>query len=187
MMDNEFQQRVQRVEELMREIETVADPDTRAKTVELVQSLMEFHGAGLERLMEIVAEAGEPGYAIFDDFTRDQLVSSLLLLYGLHPLELEPRVRQALDKVRPSLAAHGSDVELLGIAEGVVRLRMQQAGGHSCPSTALTLKQTLEAAVYEAAPDMVALEIEGGVEQPAASAGLVQLSRLKSKSEGSTA
>ncbi len=29
---------------------------------------MEFHGAGIERMMEIVAESGEAGYAIFDKF-----------------------------------------------------------------------------------------------------------------------
>ena len=185
--EKNFQQRVQRVEELIREIETVADPDTRAKAVELVQSLMDFHGAGLERLMEIVAEAGEPGYAVFDNFARDALVSNLLLLYGLHPLELEVRVRQALDKVRPSLATHGGAVELLSIEEGIVRLRMQTGSGHSCPSTAMTLKQTVEAAIYEAAPDLTALEVEGVAEQPAAPAGLVQLGRLKSKSEGRTA
>ena len=76
---------MQRIEELIGKIETVADPETRAVAVELVQSLMEFHGAGLERMMEIVADSGEPGNAVFESFARDSLVGSLLLLYGLHP------------------------------------------------------------------------------------------------------
>ncbi|HEV2914839.1 MAG TPA: NifU family protein [Pyrinomonadaceae bacterium] len=178
-MDKEFQQRVQRVEELLREIETVADPDTRAKAVELVQSLMDFHGAGLERLMELVAEAGEPGYAIFDDFARDGLVGSLLLLYGLHPLDLETRVVQALGKVRPYLGSHGGDVELLSIEEGgVVRLRMQ-GSCHGCPSSAMTLKLAIEEAIYEAAPDVTAIEVEGVVQPPAGTSGLVQLGKQK--------
>jgi Fe-S cluster biogenesis protein NfuA len=112
----------------------------------------------------------------------------MLLLYGLHPLELETRVRQALDTVRPSLESHGGDVELLGIDEGVVRVRLQgSSSGHVCPSTTATQRQALEAAVYDAAPDVVALEIEAPAEQSSAAAGLVQLGRLKSSSEGRTA
>jgi Fe-S cluster biogenesis protein NfuA/nitrite reductase/ring-hydroxylating ferredoxin subunit len=177
-MDKEFQQRIQRVDELIREIEGVADPDTRAKAVELVQTLMEFHGAGLERLMEIVAEAGEPGYALFDYFASDGLVASLLLLYGLHPVELEARVMGALDKVRPYLGSHGGDVELLGIRDGAVQLRMK-GSCDGCPSSAMTLKLAIEEAIYEAAPDITAIEVEGVVEQPSMG-GLVQLGKSRS-------
>jgi hypothetical protein len=76
--------------------------------VELVQSLMELHGTGIGRMMEIVAESGESGLDVIDGFGRDELVGGLLLLYGLHPIPLETRVRQALDKVRPYLQSHGA-------------------------------------------------------------------------------
>jgi hypothetical protein len=46
---------MQKVEELIRKIEGLSDPEARAAAVELMQSLMEFHGAGLDRLMEIVS------------------------------------------------------------------------------------------------------------------------------------
>jgi Fe-S cluster biogenesis protein NfuA/nitrite reductase/ring-hydroxylating ferredoxin subunit len=174
-MEQDFQQRVQRIEGLIHEIETVADPDTRAKALELVQSLMDFHGAGLERMMEIVAEAKDTGDAIFDNFARDGLIASLLLLYGLHPLELETRVMQALEKVRPYLASHKGNVELLGISEGVVHLQMQ-GSCNGCPSSAMTLKLAIEEAIYEAAPDVTGIEVEGVVEEIHAS-GFVQLGR----------
>jgi Fe-S cluster biogenesis protein NfuA len=179
----DFQKHVQRIEELICEIEEVADAETRARAVELVQSLMEFHGAGLERMMEMVAELGEPGYAAFDNFARDGLVSSLLLLYGLHPLDLEARVRAALERVRPLLATHGGSVELLGVSEGTVRLRLE-GSCNGCASSAQTLEATIEEAIYEAAPDLMALEVEGVVEQQrAAPSALVQLqpSKLKGK------
>jgi Fe-S cluster biogenesis protein NfuA len=185
----ESQQLIQRIDELTRKVETMSDPEARADAVELLQSLMEFHGAGLERMLEIVARAGAAGESIINDYARDELVGGMLLLYGLHPLELETRVRQALDALRPSLASHGSDVELLAVEDGVIRLRLRSGsndGGHGCPSTATTLKQTIEAAIYDAAPDMVALEVEAPDDQTAP-AGLVQLGRLKSKSEGRTA
>src|SRR5262245_56608925 len=116
---------IERVEELIQTIEALPDPTARASALALVQALMDFHGEALDRLMEIVASQGEPGYSIFDKFSGDELVSNLLLLYGLHPLPIETRVSEALEKVKPQLDAHGGSVELLEINEGVVRLRLQ--------------------------------------------------------------
>lgn len=172
----DFQQRMQQVEGLIRRIENLPDPAARASALELVQALMDFHGAGLDRLMEIVAEAGEAGYAIFDDFARDDLVGSLLLLYNLHPVPLETRVMQALDKVRPYLDSHGGNVELIGISDDVVRLRLE-GSCKSCPSSAMTLKLAIEEAIMAAAPDVIAIEAEGAVEQ-AAPTGFVQIGKL---------
>jgi Fe-S cluster biogenesis protein NfuA/nitrite reductase/ring-hydroxylating ferredoxin subunit len=171
----DFVSRMQQVEGLIRKIENVPDAEARASALELVQSLMDFHGAGLDRLMEIVAEAGEAGYAIFDNFARDDLVGSLLLLYGLHPVPLEMRVTQALDKVRPYLDSHGGNVELLGITGDVVRLRLQ-GSCKSCPSSSMTLKLAIEEAIYAAAPDVVAIEAEG-VAEKAAPTGFVQIGK----------
>ncbi len=167
---------LQRVEGLIRKIENLPDPEARAAAVELVQSLMDFHGAGLDRLMEIVAGAGEAGYAVFDKFAEDELVGSLLLLHGLHPVPLETRVMQALDEVRPYLDSHGGNVELLGVEEGVVRLRLQ-GSCKTCPSSSMTLKLAIEEAIYRAAPDVAAIEAEGVAEQPPAPNGLVQIGR----------
>src|SRR6185503_6402442 len=137
--EKEFQQRIQRVEELVRKIETVADSETRASAVELMQSLMDLHSAGLERMMEIAFQNGDAGSRIIDNFARDELVGSLLLLYGLHPLTLEERVIQALDNVRPYLRSHGGNVELLSVTDGVVRLKLE-GSCNGCASSALTLK-----------------------------------------------
>jgi Fe-S cluster biogenesis protein NfuA/nitrite reductase/ring-hydroxylating ferredoxin subunit len=170
---------MEQIEGLVRTIENLPDAAARATALELVQALMEFHGAGLERMMETIADAGEPGYAVFDKFAADDLVGSLLLLYGLHPLTLEVRVTQALDKVRPYLDSHGGNVELLSIADGVVRLRMQ-GSCKSCPSSSLTLKLAIEEAIYAAAPDVLSIEAEGVAEQPVASkSGFVQIGKSK--------
>ncbi|MDT5295433.1 MAG: hypothetical protein QOJ76_2313 [Acidobacteriota bacterium] len=179
----ESQQLIQRIDELVRKVEAMSDPEARAGALELLQSLMELHSAGLDRMLEITAEAGGPGRAIIDGFTGDELVRGLLLLYGLHPVALETRVLQALDKVRPYLSSHGGNVELLGIEEGVVRLRLQ-GSCKSCPSSAMTLKLAIEEAIYEAAPDVAGIEAEGALEQPAATtSGFVRLEGLRSKDE----
>jgi Fe-S cluster biogenesis protein NfuA len=168
---------MQKVEELIRKIESLPDPEARAVAVELLQALLEFHGAGLDRMMEIISEEGEAGYRIFERVARDELVGSLLLLYGLHPVSLEERVMQALDKVRPYLDSHGGSVELLGVEGGTVRLRLQ-GSCKTCPSSSLTLKHAIEEAIYEAAPDVAAIEAEGITEQaPAPSNGFVQIGK----------
>jgi len=169
------QQGIQRIEGLIHKIENLSDPEARASAVALVQALMDFHGAGLDRLMEIVAEAGEAGYSIFDRFAQDELVGSLLLLYGLHPVPLETRVTQALDKVRPYLDSHGGNVELIGITNDVVQLRLE-GSCKSCPSSAMTLKLAIEEAIMSAAPDVLAIEAEGVMEQPAPT-GFVQIGK----------
>lgn len=176
---------MEKIEGLIRKIENLPDPEGRASALALVQALMEFHGAAIERMMELIAASGDPGYTIFDEFAADDLVGSLLLLYGQHPLPLETRVSQALDKVRPYLDSHGGNVEVLGITDGVVRLRMQ-GSCKSCPSSAMTLKLAIEEAIYAAAPDVVAIEAEGVTEQPAAT-GFVQIGELQRKGNGGAA
>ena len=173
--DKDFRERIQRIGGLVQEIEAIADPAVRATTKELVQSLMDLHGAALEKAMELVAEAGEPGLAIIDQLGRNSLVSSVLILYGLHPEDLESRVVKAVDRVKPQLRKQGCEVELLGVDDGAVRLRVQ-TGEHTCGSTTKTLQATLESAVYDAAPDLSSLVIEGFEEKPAS--GFVSLDKL---------
>jgi Fe-S cluster biogenesis protein NfuA len=104
--------------------------------------------------------------AIVDDLAKDDLVGSLLVLYGLHPLDLETRVGSALEKVRPLLRSHGGNVELLALTDSVVHLRMV-GSCHGCPSSAQTLKTAIEEAIYEMAPDVARIEVEGVAEETA--------------------
>ena len=178
MADNShLQNQMRRVDELVQEIETWADPNLRSKAIELVQALMDFHGAGLDRMMEITAEKGAAGYAIFDDFAKDDLVAHLLLLYGLHPLDIETRIKNALEKVRPSLNLHEGNVELLGVNDGIVNLRLQ-GNCDGCPSSALTLKHTIEEAILTAAPDVVSIQVENLTETQDKN-GFVQIGKAK--------
>jgi Fe-S cluster biogenesis protein NfuA len=153
---------MERVEALIQELERLPDPRARAHTREILQCTLELYGGALERIFETIADTGESGLALIDSLAQDDLVGSLLALHGLHPLHLEERVGLALEKVRPYLRSHGGDVELLQVVEGVVRLRMQ-GSCHGCPSSAMTLKLAIEEAIYEKAPDVTGIEVEGAV------------------------
>jgi Fe-S cluster biogenesis protein NfuA len=160
---SEFQAGLKRLDRLLQEAERVADPAVQARTRAIVQALLDLHAAGLGRLLDHLEEAGEAGRAVLDACASDEIVCGLLLLHGLHPLGVEERVRQALESVRPYLRSHGGNVELLGIESGVVRLQLE-GSCHSCPSSAVTMKQTVEEAILARAPDVTAVAVEGMAE-----------------------
>ena len=156
-----FQQRLERIETLIHQIQASGDPAVQASAEELVEVLLELHGVGLEKLLDIVWETGEAGERIVHEaLPENDLVSSLLVLHGLHPLSLEARVQQALEKVRPYMDSHGGGVELLEIQNGVVRLRLE-GSCESCQASTMTLKYAVEDAIYEAAPEVADVEAVG--------------------------
>jgi Fe-S cluster biogenesis protein NfuA len=161
--DPESRRRIEHLETLIQNLERLPDPTARDQARELVQTLLDFHATALGRILGRVADLGEPGRALIASLADDDIASSLLLLYGLHPLDMETRINQALERVRPMLRSHHGDVELVAITSGVVHLRMQ-GSCHGCPSSALTLKNAIEEAIYAAAPDVAAIEVEGVVD-----------------------
>lgn len=172
-----FQEGISRIEGLIRQLEATADPASRSLATELVRSLMDLHGTGLERMLEIVAgSAGERGEAVIDRFGLDPLVSSLLVLYGIHPEDLESRVRRGLEQARVLPQLRGATVELLAVTQDVVRLRVQREAT-GCGSTSSAIRMALEEAILECAPDANNVIVEG-LEQQVASSGFVPLEAL---------
>ncbi len=157
----DFQARLQRLETLLQQVERWTDLALQAHMREIVQAVIDLHRAGLERMLEHL-DAN-----VINACAGDEVVSGMLLLHGLHPQDLETRVRQALEEVRPSLHGHGGDVELLEVRDGVVRLRLE-CNCHGCPSSSATMRQTVEEAIIGKAPDVLAVEVEGLVEEPSA-------------------
>lgn len=134
----------------------------RERAERLVREVTDLYGAALERMID-VALAANPELA--DRFAADDLVASLLLVHGLHPHDVERRVTQALDSVRPYLGSHGGDVSLLGVHDGVVRLQFQ-GSCKSCPSSSVTLELAVEDAVRAAAPEIESIEVVAAEEDP---------------------
>ncbi len=162
----EHERRAARIETLVQEVATFPDPGVRATTEELIQALMDMYGEGLARLLEITAQSEASGLALIDTFASDDLLSSLFMLHGLHPLDIETRVLRALDGVRPYLKSHGGNVELVRVEGSVAHLRLE-GSCHGCPSSTITLKMAIEEAIYKAAPDLDDLQVEGVTPPPA--------------------
>ncbi len=152
------EERARRIEELVRQIEQIPDPESRECAQKAMEAILELHGAGLERMMELVLEGGSSGEAAVRRFTNDSLVSSLLILHDLHPDDVETRIGETLRKMH-------AQAELVGVFDGVVRVRLS---GERCG-----LKESVEAAICAIAPDVTEVVIE---ERPAE--GFVPLAAL---------
>jgi len=137
--------RVRRIEDLVGRLNAIADVENRETARALVEAIVEVHGAGLERMLDIVFDTGDSGKAAIRRFAGDELISSLLLLHNLHPDTLETRVSRAIAKT------HG-DAELVSVFDGVVRVRLN--------SGACGLKDSVKALIQDAAPDLTELVIE---------------------------
>lgn len=159
------QRQAARIEELVEEVAAFPDSRARATAEELVQALLTMYGEALARLLEMTAQTDAAGLALIDTFASDDLLGSLFLLHGLHPLDLETRILQALDGVRPSLKSHGGNVEFVKVEDRVAYLRLE-GSCHGCSSSTMTLKSTIEEALYKAAPDLEGIQVEGVSDPP---------------------
>lgn len=162
-----------RVEQLLDEV-AAADPVAAQAAEHLVGELLGLYGAGLERVLSIVDESAP---SALPRLARDPMVAGLLALHDLHPVDVHARVERALDEVRPYLGSHGGDVELVGVEDDVVRLRLT-GSCNGCGASATTLETAVEGAVREAAPEIERLDVEGAVNPSAGDEGLIPLSAL---------
>jgi Fe-S cluster biogenesis protein NfuA len=160
----EFHAHTERVERLVSRLNSSTDSELRATALELLQCVLELHGAVLGRMIDSIAQT-DAGEVALDQAMKDELVASVLLLHGLHPEPVETRVQRALETVRPYLRSHHGDVEFVSLHDGVVRLRLVGSCG-SCPSSSITLKNAVEEALYAAAPDIVEIIAEDRTAAP---------------------
>src|SRR3954462_15908306 len=150
---------VGRVQELTAQVEALGDPQARACAEELAAAVVQLYGVGLERIFAALDEQTRT------DLAQDGVVASLRLIHGLYPVSLETRVQAALDSVRPYMDSHGGNVELLGIEDGIARLRLEGSCS-GCAASQSTMELAIERALEETAPDLLGLDVKGVVAAP---------------------
>jgi hypothetical protein len=156
--DREMQERVRRIEALVHQCEAIPEAQLRHNVQELLQAVMELHRAGLDRLVTLISERGAESAGLIDELANDELVGNLLLLHGLHPLDLHTRVEQSLAGIESILRGYGVDAEVLGMPGGAIRLRVS---GVTSTAVAKSTRAAIEEAINRAAPDAASLAILG--------------------------
>ena len=156
------QEWIDKIEGLVHRAEAIADPATRSVAVELLQAVLDFHAAGIERMLEIAASPGAAADTIIEQIAKDDLTSSVLLLHGLHPDDLETRVNRAVQKLQPMFHSLGAELSLSAIEEDVVRLHFDSPRTW----TGAPVRASVENAVFQAAPEITTVVIDGLKETP---------------------
>jgi len=72
--------------------------------------------------------------------------------------ELEKKVKNVLEQIRPYLQSDGGDIRFISMTEdNVVNVELTGACG-SCPYSIITLKNGVETAIKKAIPDVKSVE-----------------------------
>jgi Fe-S cluster biogenesis protein NfuA/nitrite reductase/ring-hydroxylating ferredoxin subunit len=153
-----------RIQQLLEQIEALPAASTRELIHEFMEATLAFYGQGLARILQIVSESGPESQKVYQHLINDKVLRGLLLIHDLHPVDLQTRLRDALDHVRPYLRSHGGNVELISLTGETARLRLQGTC-KSCASSAITLELAIRHAIEEACPDLAEFEVEGVAEK----------------------
>ncbi|MEA2510220.1 MAG: hypothetical protein QOG21_2302 [Actinomycetota bacterium] len=167
-----------RIEAVLDELASRGDPAVTEKAEELVSLLIELYGGGLERILQTIADDGEAGEAMLRRLAKDELVEALLIVHGLHPVDVDERIHEALESVRPYMGSHSGGVENLGVDdEGVLHLRLE-GNCEGCPSSRVTVQSAIEDAVRKAAPEIAGIDVQGVVDEQPRTGNLLQIGGL---------
>jgi Fe-S cluster biogenesis protein NfuA/nitrite reductase/ring-hydroxylating ferredoxin subunit len=170
-----------RIEAVLDEIASTADPAVVEKAEELVSLLVELYGGGLERILDAITDDGDAGQEMLRRLAKDELVEALLIVHGLHPVDVDERIHEALESVRPYMGSHSGGVENLGIDDaGVLHLRLE-GNCEGCPSSRVTVQSAIEDAVRKAAPEIAGIDVQGVVDEQPRAGNLLQIGGLSAQ------
>jgi hypothetical protein len=126
--------------------------DTPGPTGELalaaVSLLAEIYGQALARALDLA----DP--ALVERMLGDELIGHLLALHGIHPEPIEDRTSRVIDGLKAALSARGAEIDLAGVEQRVVILRLSLKG---CGTSAAGIEQAVRDAVLAAVPELSAV------------------------------
>ena len=124
-------------------------------TVQALKSAIEdLHKEALKRLIRVLKD-DPASFARMREALSDQVVHGVLRFHGLVKESLQARLEKALDEVRPFMATHGGDVELVAVKPpDTIEIRLL-GSCHGCPASSQTLSEGVEKAVRAHCPEIV--------------------------------
>ena len=70
---------------------------------------------------------------------------------------MRDRVERVIERIRPAVQMDGGDIELVDVADGIVKLRLV-GSCHGCPSSMMTLRAGIERAIRAEVPEIKGVE-----------------------------
>jgi nitrite reductase/ring-hydroxylating ferredoxin subunit/Fe-S cluster biogenesis protein NfuA len=153
----EFQHLLQWLGTGLERMEEIEDERTREEVFALLEGVDILHRQALGRLLELTGNLG--GRELVEQISQDPVVRTLLEMYDLPEVDERTQVERALESVYPYFRSHGGKLEVLGVEEGRVRVRLS-GSCQGCPGTSGTLKRVVEEALREGFPGFSELVAE---------------------------
>jgi Fe-S cluster biogenesis protein NfuA/nitrite reductase/ring-hydroxylating ferredoxin subunit len=133
----------------------------RAATEAYRRAVEALNGEALRRLVRAL-KADPAALAAMKLAVADEVVYSVLRRHGIVKPSLSERVENALEGVRPMLASHGGDVELMKVAPPAIEVRFTGACD-GCPASALTFHAGVKKAVQDSCPEITEIRQVKGI------------------------
>jgi nitrite reductase/ring-hydroxylating ferredoxin subunit/Fe-S cluster biogenesis protein NfuA len=171
-LPREFQHLLEWLGTGLERMEGIEDERTREEVLALLEGIDVLHRQALGRLLKLITGLG--GSGLVERVSQDPVVHTLLEMYDLPEADERTQVEQALESVYPYFKSHGGKLEVLGVDEGRVRVRLS-GSCEGCPGTATTLTRVVEEALRERFPGFRELVAEEPL--PPASEKPIQLGR----------
>ena len=131
--------------------------EQQSNTVEALRRADDaLHKEAIARLIRAVKQVPEAMVAL-KSAVGDEVVYAVLRHLEIIRPSLQERVEQALESVRPYLATHGGNVEMVGLEPpDSVTIRLLGACD-GCPASGLTLSEGIEKAIREYCPEITSI------------------------------
>ena len=136
------------------------DDTARGATDAYRRAIEALNAEAMRRLIR--ALRSEPAaLAALKGAVADEVVYAVLRRHDIVKASLSERVEVALESVRPMLASHGGNVELVKVTPPSIEVRFVGACD-GCPASALTFHAGVKKAIQEACPEIVEiLQVKG--------------------------
>lgn len=159
--------------ERLERIATQWETERRATVEAIRQTIEQMHREALIRLVRTLKDdpAAKPALVRAVD---DPWVRAIFEYHGLlrAPTTVRQRLETALAKVRPTLAAHGGNVEIASLEERTLTLRLVGTCD-GCAFSGTTSREVIEVEVRAACPELETIQFA----RPAATSSLVTLGK----------
>ena len=171
-LPSEFEHLLEWIGTGVERMEEIEDEKTREEVFALLEGIDVLHRQGLARIFDLIGSLGGP--QAVERISQDPIVRTLLEMYDLPEVDERAQVERALEDVYPYFESHGGKLDLLGVENGRVRVRLS-GSCEGCPGTATTLQRVVEEALREGFSGFEELVTEEP--PPPAPKNIVQLGR----------
>jgi nitrite reductase/ring-hydroxylating ferredoxin subunit/Fe-S cluster biogenesis protein NfuA len=120
-----------------------------------------LHGEALRRLVRAL-KTDAAAFSAVKGALGDEIIYAVMRRHGIIKAGLGERLETALAGIRPMLASHGGDVELVKIAPPAIEVRFLGACD-GCAASMLTFHAGVKKAVMDACPEITeVIQVKGG-------------------------